>query len=72
MHGAYSKESGARTSVFLQFAGGGAADRKLFEVANAVPGIGIRADDAAITAMARRPDVVRISPIPTRRRSTTP
>src|SRR3954447_8224320 len=38
--------------------------RKIFEVANAVPGMGIRADDAAITAMARRFDVAKITPIP--------
>ncbi|MGH8862286.1 MAG: S8 family serine peptidase [Jatrophihabitantaceae bacterium] len=41
-------------------------DRKasrLFEVSNAVPGFGVIADDTALAAIARRPDVVRISPI---------
>src|SRR5581483_6535894 len=36
---------------------------RLFEVGNAVPGVGVIADSAAVRRLARRADVVKISPI---------
>lgn len=58
-----AKVTGTATAVIVATKSKDANAAALFTVSNAIPGVGITADAAALRVLAARPDVVKITPI---------